>query len=95
MKWTKSKPNDLLYKTATVMYQAKFADDLYGNIAEYPRTGSKIKKSYELDMQIHEEQSITGITTNILMFSYPKLDFKKMEKDFRKIIKANVKKTKE
>ena len=94
MKWTKHKPNEVIYTSATIFYQAKFADDLYGNIAEYPSCGSKIKKSYELDMQIRDDQSITGITTNIKMFSYPKLDFKKMEADFRKIIKANVKKTK-
>jgi len=94
MKWNKCKPNKILNEGATVFYQAKFADDLYGNIYEYPAF-KQTKKSYELDMQIRDDFSITGITTNIKMFSYKKLDFKKMERDFRKVIKVMVKKTKE
>ena len=69
------------------LYQ-KGNEEVYADIIEYD-IGER--KSYELDIQIPEELSITKMTTNIKSFSYTELDFKKMEKHAKKIIKTNIK----
>lgn len=48
-------------------------------------------KAYELDIQIPERVSITGMTINITNFNYEKLNFDIIEKDAKKIIRALIK----
>lgn len=70
----------------SVCFYQKMIDterEIYADIVEWNHFG----KSYELKIQIPHDESITGKTININVFSYDNLDFEKIDKDARKIIK--------
>lgn len=93
--WRKYKTSKMVYKFAECFYQKELfrnmdGDKIFANICEHDYTDfpqMKQKKSYDIKIQIPEELSIAKITINVNLFSYTKLDFKKMEKDARKVIK--------
>jgi len=61
---------------------------IFAQIVEWTLNG---KKSWELDMQISEEISPTKRTINIKSFSYRELDFVKIEKEAKKLVKQLIK----
>ncbi len=83
--WKEFKPNSA-FTGATKAWQMlileKDDEEIYANIYEYKRGNS-----YGLDIQIPEDLSITGVTTNIKSFVYHKLQFGLIEKHAKKIIK--------
>ena len=92
--WKKCEQSQL-HKGSLGFYQKRIyesviedEDDIYADINIWEHEG---KKSYNLDIQIPEELSITGMTTNIISFSYEKLDFKLIEKHAKQLIKNLVK----
>jgi len=58
-------------------------------IAEYIFRGDT---RYEIDIQIPDEFTILDKTINITIFTYPKLDFIRMEKEALRVIKKLLKK---
>ena len=46
---------------------------------------------YDIDFQIHEDESKTGITMNILMFSYKTLDLERIQNDCENVINPLIK----
>ena len=90
--WKKNPPHPL-HENSKCFYQKLILrrnenEKVYTNIIEYESSG---KKFYELEIQIPEEISITGMTINVLGFSYNKLDFDVMEKHAKKIINKLIK----
>jgi len=101
--WRKYKTSEMVYKYAECFYQKIFyeheKDDNKGSaeIVQYDFTSEfnnkkcPFKKNWELRVYIPWEISVTGQTIQINNYSYDKLDFKKMEKDARKIMKGLIK----
>lgn len=87
--WKQHPPCAVLHPGSNNLYQKKIGD-LFINIVEWEHSDSD-KKSYELEIQIPSELGITGKTINITNFSYHELDFKKIEKDGKKLIKVLIK----
>ena len=93
MEWEKCNKS-IVYPHASCFYQARIfkkgEDDIYADIVQYDCIGN-LPQSWELDIQIPEGFSITGKTINVKSFIYAKLDYKRMEKDAKKLIKALIK----
>lgn len=84
IEWKEFKDN---FSKADKSFQArlfKYDDEyIYGNIYEFLFKGNQ---RYQAEVQVAEEISLTGMTINICTFSYNELDFKRIEKDLKKII---------
>lgn len=68
----------------TLIVFGKNLEKVFANITEYTIEN---RKSWELDIQIPEEISITGMTINILSFTFTELDFDIIEEQANAIIK--------
>lgn len=94
--WREYKADDVVFPYADCFYQKCFykansLSKICAEIVEYSHpvvTDIRKLKAWELHIHIPDDMSIVGIATNTNSYSYTKLDFKKMEKDARKIIKA-------
>jgi len=88
MTWKKYPPS-ILKKDSIGFYQKKIYSlgdtDIYADLTEWELNGVA---SYELDIQIPEEVSITGMTINAKCFTYGNLDFNLAEKHAKQIIRA-------
>ncbi len=62
--WRKYPPHKILHAGSTASYQKKIGS-FFINITKWTYSD---KKSYELDIQIHSNASITGRTINIVNF---------------------------
>ena len=98
--WRKYKTSGMVFKYAECFYQKIFYgkndddDKVSAEIVQYDFSEFekyKLKKTWELRVYIPWEISITGETIQVNNYSYDKLDFKKMEKDARKIMKGLIK----
>lgn len=99
--WRRYKTSEMVFKYAECFYQKIFyeyeknsyepsTEIVQYNFSEFEKY--KLKKTWELRVYIPDEISITRRTIQITNYSYNKLDFLKMEKDARKIIKGLIKK---
>lgn len=84
--WKKYSTTKMVFPYANCFYQ-KWIFDKITATAEIKEYNWESKKSWTLCIQIPEGESITKMTINAECFSYTKLDFDKIEKDARKIIK--------
>lgn len=96
--WRRYKTSEMVFKYAECFYQKTFyeKDDnkVSVDIVQYDFSNFeqyKLKKTWELHIYIPEEISISGRTIQINNYSYNKLDFKKMGRDAKKIIKGLIK----
>ena len=76
-----------VYKHSECFYQKEIVDDIYAEIVQYSNPEILSGTEFELHLQIHNIFSIVGETINVTVFSYRELDFEKMEKDARLIVK--------
>lgn len=96
--WRKYKTSKMVFEYAECFYQKIFYEEddnkVSVEIVQYDFSNFekyKLKKTWELHIYIPDEISIIGRTIQINNYSYNKLDFKKMEKDARKIIESLIK----
>lgn len=91
MNWKKYPPS-ILHTGSDCFYQElifeRGDDKIYANIVEWTQFDRKV---WELHIQIPEELSITKMPITLINFSYVELDFLKITRHAKKIIKSLIK----
>ena len=77
-----------VFQFSDCFYQKKITDDTSAEIVQYTHERITDPTVWELRIQIHEDQSIIGETINVKAFAYTELDFDKIEKHARVLIKV-------
>jgi ASC-1-like (ASCH) protein len=84
--WTKYN-NRWLREHSKHFWQKELEPGIYANVHHYEPFQTMLE-SWELEIQIPEYRSITGMTINVSTFNYDKENFTKWENDANKLIKA-------
>lgn len=81
--WHRYSPID---EYSVCFYQKRLTSNIYFEITEYPPMFHDKDSKWEARVQLHENENITSKTVNITVFSYDKLDFKRIEDDIKDIV---------
>ena len=86
MKNWKHYPPNMWCENAMGFYQKEIYKDIFANVVAYEHGG---QADFELRIQIPQNKSITGMTIDIINFTYhDSLNFQIIEKNAKQIIKA-------
>lgn len=69
-----------------LVYRKDYIAEVYANIYEYAIPNMYIR--YEVDLQIPKDISLNVMTMNIKIFTYLKLDMKRIDADIKSVVDA-------